>query len=281
MGKADSVPMGNRENTFTAERPEQGETHLIVEVPHAGLQIPSDVSGELSVDPAQVLRDADLYVDELWAGAGHQGASKFVAHISRYVIDLNRAEDDVDAAIVKGHPAPRPQQSRGIIWRTTTDGVPVLQEPLSYAAFQSRVSRYYRPYHEALKAEVAHKRAKFGKVLVVAAHSMPSIGRPQGPRRADVVPGSQGGSTTSRDVLAMVETHFRQAGLSVAHDEPYKGGFTTQHYGKPNLGTNAIQIELNRAIYVDEKTSKRRVKEMQELAKLLDALVKKLASARI
>jgi N-formylglutamate deformylase len=275
-----SFPRGEPE-TYSAERPEHGETHLIVEVPHAGLEVPSDVKHELTVDASQILRDADLYVDELWAGAAKQGASKLVAHVSRYVIDLNRAEDDIDAAIVKGHPAPRPQQSRGIVWRTTTDGVPVLQEPLSYAAFQSRVHHYYRPYHDALKAEVAHKRAKFGKVLVVAAHSMPSIGRPQGPRRADVVPGSQGGTTTSRDVLAMVESHFRQAGLSVAHDEPYKGGFTTQHYGKPSAGTNAVQIELNRAIYVDEKTSKRRVKEMHELAKLLDALVKKLATARL
>ena len=190
-----------------------------------------------------------------------------------------RQEDDVDAAVVKGHPAPRPQQSRGIIWRTTTEGVAVLHEPLSYASFQARVRRYYRPYHEALRAEVAHKRAKFGKVLVVAAHSMPSTARLHGPRRADVVPGSQGGTTTSRDVLAVVEAHFRQAGLSVAHDEPYKGGFTTQHYGKPSAGTNAIQIELNRALYVDEKTSERRPKEMRALASLLDALVEKLARA--
>ena len=267
--------------SFLMERPDQGETHLIVEVPHAGLNVPDDVKGELHVTPAQILRDADLYVDELWAGAGRQGASTLVAHVSRYVIDLNRAEDDVDGAIVRGHPAPRPQQSRGIVWRTTTDGLPVLAEPLSYAAFQSRVSRYYRPYHDALRREVAHKRAQFGKVLVVAAHSMPSVGRPQGPRRADIVPGSQGGTTTSRDVLSIVETHFRQACLSVAHDEPYKGGFTTQHYGKPAAGTNAVQIEINRAIYADEKTSKRRVKEMAELSQVLDALVKKLALANL
>lgn len=273
--------MGNPESSFTAERPTQGETHLIVEVPHAGLSIPDDVKGELHVTPAQILRDADLYVDELWAGAGRQGASTLVAHVSRYVIDLNRAEDDVDGAIVRGHPAPRPQQSRGIVWRTTTDGLPVLAEPLSYAAFQSRVSRYYRPYHDALRREVAHKRSQFGKVLVVAAHSMPSVGRPHGPRRADIVPGSQGGTTTSRDVLSIVETHFRQAGLSVAHDEPYKGGFTTQHYGKPSAGTNAVQIEINRAIYADEKTSKRRTKEMAELSQVLDALVKKLALATL
>lgn len=263
---------------FTLERPRGTERAVIVEVPHAGLAIPDGVRPALRVEPADVLRDADLFVDRLWAGAARHGASLLVAHVSRYVVDLNRAEDDVDRDTVPDHPRPRPVQSRGVVWRTTTEGRPVNSEAISHAALEERLARYHRPYHLALEAEVERKRRRFGQVLVVCAHSMPSITRPGAPRRADVVPGSRGGTTTSPRVLDLVDAHFKDAGLSVRHDEPYKGGYTTQRYGRPREGVHAIQIELNRALYVDERTSQPDEAGVARVTALLDALVPKLAA---
>lgn len=263
---------------FSLERPRGTERPVIVEVPHAGLAIPDDVRESLRVEPADVLRDADLFVDRLWAGAARHGATLLVANVSRYVVDLNRAEDDVDRDTVPDHPRPRPVQSRGVVWRTTTEGRPVLSAALSHAAFEERLARYHRPYHAALEAEVERKQRRFGHVLVVCAHSMPSVTRPGASRRADVVPGSRGGSTTSPRVLDVLDAHFRDAGLTVRHDDPYKGGYTTQRYGRPGEGVHAIQIELNRALYVDERSSQPNEAGMKRITALLDTLVPKLAA---
>jgi N-formylglutamate amidohydrolase len=272
----------SRERVFDLIRPARGERHLVVEVPHAGLAIPDDVRAQLRVGPSEVLRDADLYVDRLWAGAADEGASTLVANVSRYVVDLNRAEDDVDRDVVPDHPAPRPTQSRGVVWRTTTDGLPALvSDRLPYGSLEARLARYHRPYHAALAAEVDRKVACFGHALVVAAHSMPSTNRPGGPRRADVVPGSRGGTTTHRRVLEVIESHFRGAGLSVRHDDPYRGGFTTQRYGRPHEGLHAVQIELNRALYVDERTSQPNEPQIAWLQALLSDLVRKLTAVEL
>jgi N-formylglutamate amidohydrolase len=267
---------------FDLVRPARDERHVVVEIPHAGLAIPDDVRAQLRVEPAEVLRDADLFVDRLWTGATGAGASMLVANVSRYVVDLNRAEDDVDRDVVPDHPAPRPTQSRGVVWRTTTDGLPALvSERLPYALLEARLARYHRPYHAALAAEIDRKVACFGRALLVAAHSMPSANRPGGPRRADVVPGSRGGTTTDRRVLEVIESHFRGAGLSVRHDDPYRGGFTTQRYGRPLERVHAVQIELNRALYVDERTSQPDEPRIAWLATLMTELVRKLATIEL
>lgn len=262
--------------SFVLERPRVGERHVVVEVPHAGLAIPEDVTPRPRVDRDALLRDADLFVDRLWADAPRFGCSLLVANVSRYVVDLNRAEDDVDRDAVRGHPSPRPTPSRGIVWRSTTDGTPVLERPLTHAELEARLTTHYRPYHRALAEEVERKWRTFGHALVVAAHSMPSATRPGGARRADVVPGSRGGTTTSRAVLDLVERHFRDAGLSVRHDDPYRGGFTTQRYGQPRHGVHAVQIELNRALYVDERSSRPDEAKMAWLTDVLGGLLGKL-----
>lgn len=266
-----------RPSPFTLTRSKDPERPLVVEVPHAGLAIPDDVRAQLCVGRADVLRDADLFVDELCGGAVAHGASLLVSHVSRYVVDLNRAEDDVDRDVVPDHPRPRPMQSRGVVWRTTTAGQPALTGTLSYAQLEQRLARYHRPYHTALEAEVERKRRMFGWVLVVCAHSMPSITRPGSPRRADVVPGSRGGSTTSPRVLDLIDAQLRGAGLSVRHDDPYKGGFTTQKLGRPREGIHAVQIEINRALYVDERTSEPDERGFVRVTRALDALLAELS----
>ena len=234
------------------------DSAICVEVPHAGLSVPEIVRDEVQAPQDAILRDADIYVDRLTAEAPARGAALLVAKVSRYVVDLNRAADDVDALTVPDHPDPRGRQARGVVWRTTTDGRSVLRIPLNYERFLQRIERFHAPYHRALEGRLQAIRARHGYAILVAMHSMPSVGRAghadTGTRRADVVPGTLGRTTADPRVIELVDAHFRDAGLKVRHDEPYRGGYTTGYYGRPQEGWHAIQIELNRALYVNEAT---------------------------
>jgi N-formylglutamate deformylase len=265
--------------------PPQGASPVLVEVPHAGLAIPEAVGDELSPPADALVRDADIYVDKLYDEAPAQGATFLVARISRYVVDLNRAPDDVDVETVPDHPAPRGVQPRGVVWRVTTDGRPVLQRPLRYEQFQRRIECFHEPYHTALRSQLERLREQFGFAVLLAGHSMPSVGRSghadPGGRRADVVPGTQGRTTAHPDVIDLVDAHFREAGLSVRHDDPYRGGWTTAHYGRPRAGWHAIQIELNRGLYVDEATGEPRSGNFEALKALCTSVVAKLGALRL
>jgi len=258
---------------------------VLVEVPHAGLSLPDAVSDEVAAPHEALLRDADIYVDKLYQNAGTLGASLLVARVSRYVVDLNRAQDDVDAATVSDHPAPVGAQPRGVVWRATTDGRPILARPLTYDRLLKRLERFYVPYHSALQATLEQLRQRFGHVVLVAGHSMPSRGRAlhrdSGDTRADVVPGTRGRTSADGRVIDLVDAHFRGAGLSVRHDDPYRGGYTTSHYGRPAEGVHAIQIELSRALYVDEATSEPLVDRFAALQATLDGLIPKLGALKL
>jgi N-formylglutamate amidohydrolase len=267
---------------FELTVPEQDRVPVLVEVPHAGLAIPESVRGEVVVPLDAVQRDADIYVDLLYEGAPSKGASMLVSRVSRYVVDLNRAPDDVDAETVPDHPAPRGIQPRGVVWRTTTDGRPVLRRPLSYGQLFTRLEQFHTPYHDALRAELQRIRSTCGYAILLAAHSMPSVGRvghsDPGSRRADVVPGTRGRSTADGRLIDLVDTHFREAGLSVAHDDPYRGGWTTGHYGRPEQGWHSVQIEVNRALYVHEATGEPKRGDFEHLQRVLTELVQRVGA---
>lgn len=265
--------------------PSVPERPLLVEIPHAGLIVPEAIRHELLAPEDALMRDADIYVDRLYENSARAGATLLVAKLSRYVVDLNRARDDLDAATVSGHPASAGTQPRGVVWRATTDGRPVLLRPLGPAELNSRLERYYAPYHKVLQLNLDRLRDRFGYVILLAAHSMPSLGRSThrdpGAQRADVVPGTCGRTSADPRVIDFVDAHFRNAGLRVRHDDPYKGGYTTSHYGRPAQRCHAIQIELNRALYVDEQTFRIKQPEFDELQRLLDSLVTSLAALKL
>jgi len=229
----------------------------VVEVPHAGLKVPPVFAPQLLASARAMARDADLYVDELYQDAPLEGATLLVSHVSRYVVDLNRAETDVDAESVSGV-ATAQRAPRGVIWRLTTEGDRCLTAPLSPREFEARMRELHRPYHAALRGLVADAVARFGYCVLLAAHSMPSVGRSghgdAGASRADVVPGTQGRSTAGARVIDAVEEASEEAGLTVQHDDPYRGGFTTRHYGRPRDQVHAIQVEISRRLYMDEAT---------------------------
>jgi len=233
------------------------ETALIVEIPHAGVLVPAPFMPELLASARAIGRDADLYVDDLYEEAHLDGASMLVARTSRYVADLNRAADDVDAqSAVSGQV---PSSPRGVVWRMTTEGDRALTGPLRKDALELRLEQVYRPYHAALRALIRRKLSRFGRAVILAAHSMPSNARvahgdDDGRVRADVVPGSRGRTSAAAKYIDAVDSHARRRGFTVAHDEPYKGGFTTQHYGRPSDNVHVVQVELARRLYMNEAT---------------------------
>lgn len=228
----------------------------MVEVPHAGLWL-DPVSLAWLAAPARSLgADADLYADELFQDAPDEGAHLLVANTSRYVCDLNRAEGDVDSLAVEGGTAR--SSPHGLVWRTTTEGRPALTGPLPRTEYERRLERYHRPYHQKLAELVEERRREHGFAILLCGHTMPSRGRDghddAGTERADVVPGTRGRTTAARAVIDLVERLAREAGFRVVHDEPYRGGFSTGFYGRPNARIHAIQIELARRLYMNERT---------------------------
>lgn len=260
---------------FTVREPEGAETAVVVEVPHAGLWADAEALGTLAAPAHALARDADLYVDELYAGAPLEGASLIVARVSRYVCDLNRAESDVDALAVEG--AAQANLPHGLVWRTTTENAPALTGPLPRRELERRLELIYRPYHAALQALLERKRQRFGFAILLAGHSMPSRGRAghtdPGRDRADVVPGSRGRTSAAAAVIDAPARLAAELGWSVAHDDPYRGGFTTSHYGRPEHAVHAVQVELARRLYMDERTLARDPKHFSEVARYCRALV--------
>ena len=268
---------------FRLTRPRGRSIPVLVEVPHASVALPDEVRPTLLVSAEAIRRDADSYVDELYRDAPAQGAALLTACASRYVVDLNRDEADVDAWAVRGADDRVGEHPRGVIWRETGEGRAALRSPLAREEFEARLARYYRPYHQCLAHELAALRARHAHVLLVAAHSMPSTARAaRGDKRvrlADVVPGTRGFTTADRALIDVVDLYFRAAGLSVRHDEPYRGGATTARWGRPSEGFHAIQVELNRALYMDEATGDPRPDGVAWITSLCAGLVARLGEA--
>jgi N-formylglutamate deformylase len=237
--------------------PAGAETPVLVEVPHAGLHVPAPIRAIIAAPDGAIARDADRFVDQLFADAPLEGATLLVARCSRYVVDLNRGEDDVDAEAVEGaHASGR--APRGVIWRLSGDGARILARPISADDFRARLETYHRPYHREIRRILARKVERFGVAVLLAAHSMPSHARlhngGSGAPRADVVPGTRGRTTAHGRFIDCVERHAFTKNWSVRHDDPYRGGYTTAHYGRPGERVHAVQVELARRLYMDESS---------------------------
>jgi N-formylglutamate deformylase len=265
---------------FSIKNPLSEPTPVVVEVPHAGLEVDAQALATLAAPARSLGADADLYVDELYADAPDAGAALIYAHVSRYVCDLNRAEGDVDALAVEGGTAR--SSPHGLVWRTTTEGRPALLGAVSRVEYERRLEVYHRPYHRALRELLEERRRRFGFAVLLCAHSMPSRGRDghddAGVERADIVPGTRGRTTASAPVIDLVDRLSRKAGFLVTHDEPYRGGFSTAHYGRPKDGIHAVQVELARRLYMDEKTLAKRPSEFANLRAFCGSLVQALGS---
>lgn len=272
---------------FRVERPEGFALPVVVDVPHAGEWIPPVVEPEMTVGAQPPRRDLDLFTDRMWKNAPSFGATLIESKVSRYVIDLNRAADDISAVAVDGARAvnePGYYQERGVVWRTTTDGTPVMASPMTTGAYERRIETFWQPYHDALRAELDRIRDEFGFAILVDGHSMPSLGRTMrrsSRRRADIVPGDLDGTSCDLSITELVTDHFRGTGYSVRPNDPYKGGWITRNYGAPHQQIHAIQIEVNRDLYMDEKTFRVRADGLERLTDACESLLPKLGDLEL
>ena len=222
---------------------ERGDAPLIVSIPHAGTEIPNDVaSGLLSLPLAT--HDADLYVDRLYAFAGELGATMVRTALSRTVIDVNR--DPSGASLYPG------QATTGLCPFTTFDGVPLYRPgiELGDAEIERRRSLYFDPYHEALRSEIERLRDRHPTIVLYEAHSI----RSHVPRLFDgQLPqfniGTNEGKSCAPALAAAVES---ACGADQVTNGRFKGGWITRHYGRPERGVHAIQMELAMRGYLDE-----------------------------
>lgn len=234
---------------------------IVVSVPHAGTQIPAEERRWYGLDADGLLRDGDLYTDELYAGAEAHGATVIVSPYSRFVVDLNRLPDDLSPASAEGaveKNAPGYYGERGVLWAVTTHAERIYPEPLPAEVVQRRLDRYYHPYHDTLAAELERLRARFGYVILLDAHSMPSrataLHTDPGAKRADIVPGDLDGAACGSWLRQATVRYWESSGYHVAPNRPYKGGGITRRHANPSGGVHAVQVELNRALYMDERT---------------------------
>lgn len=269
---------------FDLQRPETDELPILVDVPHAGERIPDEVREQFCVDESTLKRDLDLYVDQIWRNAPSEGATLLAADVSRYVIDLNRAPDDISPEAVQGGKCKYEDgyyQNRGVVWRTTTDRVEVLDRPLTQQQYKSRLDAFYHPYHRMLSQQIERIKDTFGYCILIDGHSMPSTGRSDhsdtGTRRADIVPGDVSGTSCATRITRTVENHFRQNGCAVSTNDPYQGGWITRYYGNPDEDVHAIQIEINRDLYMNEKTFEPDREGLSELRQTCTGLLEKIA----
>lgn len=260
------------------------ESPLVVSVPHAGTVVPDEDAPLLALEGQALLRDADLYVDRLCREVPSLGVPLLRALVSRYVLDVNRAPDDVDREVCPSLDRPTRVSARGLVWRVTTDGAAVLKRPLTGVELESRIARIHRPYHEALAQLLEEKRARHGFAVLLDAHSMPSTGRPghsdPGARRADIVPGDVRGASCAPSLSRLVAEHFEGAGFAVRPNDPYMGGFITRHHGRPARGVHAIQLEMNRDLYMEEEALRFDDSKAAKLVPHLLSVVRKLKTWR-
>ncbi|HWB76418.1 MAG TPA: N-formylglutamate amidohydrolase [Nannocystaceae bacterium] len=241
---------------------------LVISFPHVGLAWPEGLGPTPVVDFA---RNADYEVDHVYTRAHELGAATVQAIYSRLLVDLNRASDDISARVVPDHPAPRPRRrpgviatdrdhddidhsrpGRGVVWSSALGNVPLLHGPLAFADFRARIERFHEPYYRALETLLERRRRHFGYAILLDAHSMPNtVG-------IDLVVGTLGSSSCSTGIerLALDALAGISGGpeLRLRLNDPYHGGEVVRRFGRPAEGIHALQLEVSRALYMDERT---------------------------
>lgn len=241
--------------------PRQRSTSVVFASPHSGRDYPSGFLRRAALDPHMIRSSEDAFVDRLFDAAPAHGAPLLAAVAARAYLDLNRAADELDPALIQGVRRaahnPRIASGLGVIPRVVANGRPIYRGKLTMAEARGRVDAVWRPYHGMLQRLLDESVAAFGEAILIDCHSMPhealdQIG-PPGVRRPDVVLGDRFGAAASSIVVEQVEAILTAAGLRVARNMPFAGAYITQAYGRPARRQHAIQIEIDRSLYMNER----------------------------
>ena len=244
----------NPDDALDASRP--AVSPLVFASPHSGDVYPDDLGGREDLPELSLRSAEDALVDRLAAPQPDLGIPLIAARLGRAYVDLNRDPEELDPAVVEGADAAsaRVAAGFGVIPRLTGDGQVIRHHALTRDDALARLAAAHRPYHETLERLIHRARDRFGFAVLVDWHSMPSraVGRSAGVRSPDVVLGDRHGSSCSAEVTRLLRAQFERAGWRVALNRPYAGGWSTQLWGRPDEGLHAVQVELNRALYLNE-----------------------------
>jgi N-formylglutamate amidohydrolase len=267
--------------------PSRQSAPVVVASPHSGALYPAEFLTQAAVPLAALRRAEDAFVDELFAAAPSLGMPLLAARFPRSYVDANREPYELDPGMFEG-PLPRPLNHRttrvaaglGMIPRVAASGEAIYRGRVPADEIEHRLETCWRPYHVALSVLVEHTYSLFGGVLLIDAHSMPSsasgVALRERESRVDIVLGDNHGESCSAELIDSAEHWLRSRGLRVQRNQPYAGGFTTQRYGRPSLGRHALQIEINRALYMDEVRHER-LATLGALERLMAGLLEEMA----
>ncbi len=252
-------------SSFEVLAPAHWVVPMVFNSPHSGAGLPASFRQLSDLGEHQLRASEDSHIDELFIGCLDAGAPMMRSLLSRAYLDLNREPFELDARMFRDRlpphvncASPRVASGLGTIPRTVGDGILIYKAPLAFAEALHRIETVYRPYHRALGALLDEAHNATGTALLVDCHSMPSSAvshmRTSHNKPVEIVLGDRFGSACDPDISALVETHMQQAGLTVSRNKPYSGGFFTENHGRPRQGRHAMQIEVNRALYMNERS---------------------------
>lgn len=272
----------------TRPAPGTSSTPLVLSSPHSGADYPAAFLRQSRLDPVSLRRSEDCFVDRLFESAPRRGATMVRALFPRAYVDPNREPYELDPGMF--HDAlPAFANTRslrvlgglGTIARVVADGAEIYRDKLAFAEAEARISQCYRPYHAALAQAIGRAETAHGYAVLLDCHSMPSMGSPgerdAGRGRPDIVLGDRFGMSCSSLVIETAERLLSDRGYRVGRNDPYAGGYITHHYGRPRRGRHALQIELNRSLYMDESRFQPH-EGFTRVSRDLDMLIEALAS---
>ena len=259
---------------------------LLYDSPHSGRRYPADF--ETPLERAVLRRAEDAYVDELLACTTKHGAVVLDAICPRCIIDVNRAESDIDESLLREpwpgqiEPTEKSKRGLGLVRRFVTPGVEINSHPLEINELERRIENSYRPYHEALDELVEEIMCERGFVWHINWHSMKSVGNAMTPdgagaKRPDFVISNRDGQSASGELTDWIVGALRSFGYTVSLNDPYKGGRIIERIGAPDKGIQSVQIEINRALYLDEERVETNT-GFAELAKSIETFTAGLAA---
>lgn len=250
------------EAPFDLMAPAEQSQPFVFNSPHSGHAYPQAFLDASRLDSHRIRLSEDAHVDRLFDHVVDRGAPLVRAHFPRAYLDVNREPYELDPKMFAGRlpsyaniRSIRVAGGLGTIARVVAEAEEIYHGPIAVEEALDRIEAIYKPYHALLRRILAHTHVRFGAAVLIDCHSMPSNVRGQDPRtRADFVLGDRYGTAACRDLVEHAADILTDLGYSVAVNKPYAGGFITEHYGRPAKGLHAIQIEVNRGLYMDERT---------------------------
>lgn len=245
---------------FTIERPAGKATPFVFGSPHSGRFYPEHFLSASCLDADTLRRSEDFYVDELIAMVPALGATLIHAHFPRAYLDVNREPFELDPSLISDR-LPRFANTRslrvasglGTVPRVVSEGRNIYDNPMPLAEAMARIKGLYKPYHDALSGLLDEAHRQFGYAVLIDCHSMPSLASADnGGQAVDFVLGDRFGTSCSQRLVRLVRDKLTALGYVVVLNKPYAGGYITEKYGDPRDGRHALQIEINRALYMNE-----------------------------